>query len=459
MFQKLDKLLAVEIISLTFVITSGISSIMLMAKLPRYADFLFSAPDILTSFLMLLLFILPSILKLTVPVSLLLSCAIVIMRMSADRELEAWMSCGVSILRFAFMPCLLGLGVMVMSLASALYFEPYSNRQFDQFKWLQSRTMVESFINQYLKEKAFIYDFKDAQSDPKHNLSLGHANLSMYFGSINSNKTQMNDIFIAFSEPNKKYSSFIVANTGALSKEMVSGYPDYIFKLYDGYIYSYEEGKESLAKLHNDPSHSHYIFNDPKLQLKDFHHFPAPKDWTVTKYKNINLSLVTFFKDKFKLGAGPESGMDQLYPSQYLKVLEVQKAKDNNWKKNGKILSKIIFIIKQVSIPISTIFLPLIGVCLGILDPRRKQVSVYLGVGVVIFALYASLSICQQLALKFVVSPYSVLFVTPLTLVLILLFLLRWRSSCPPSCGFLEFLYNDFSLLKTKISFRKSKTW
>ena len=61
--QKLDRLVASEIISLTFVITASLSSIMMMAKIPRYAPLLFSAPDSGTTFLMLLLYIFPSIIK------------------------------------------------------------------------------------------------------------------------------------------------------------------------------------------------------------------------------------------------------------------------------------------------------------------------------------------------------------------------------------------------------------
>jgi len=442
--QKLDKLLAAEIISLTFVITAGISSIMMMAKIPKYADFLFSAPDILTSFLMLLLYILPSILKLTVPVSLLLACSIVTMRMSADRELEAWMSCGVSIVRLAFMPTLLGVGVMFISLFSALYFEPYSNKQFDKYKWLQTRTLVESFIKSSVKEKAFIYDFRDT-----HDLPLtGETQLSMYFGSVNSSKTEMQDVFIAFSEPDQKYSSFIIAKHSELSKEIVSGYPDYIFKLYDGFIYSYQEGKNSFLRLKEQPATSHYVFSNKQLLKSDLTMYPAPVDWTVTQYSNLNLSLVSIFKDKFKIGTGPQNQIDQLYPKEYLTLLEQEKAKNPNWRKDENIIENMISFMKQISVPVSTIFLPLIGVCLGILDPRKKQISVYFGIGFVIFSLYSSLSLCQQLALKFVISPYYMLVATPFILILILMLLMRWRSCYPPSCSFFEFLRNDFAKLR-----------
>ncbi|MES2615716.1 MAG: LptF/LptG family permease [Bdellovibrionota bacterium] len=444
LFQKIDRLLAGEIISLTFVITAGVSSIMMMAKLPKYADFLFSAPDILTSFLMLLLYILPSILKLTVPISLLLACAIVTMRMSADRELEAWMSCGVSIVRLAFMPTLLGVGVMFISLSSSLYFEPYSNKQWEKFKWLQGRSLVEAFIKNSLKEKSFIYDLRDS----KNLLMTDAAKLSLYFGNVNSSKTHMKDVFIAFSDPNSLYSSYIIAKTGELSKELVSGYPDYLFKLNTGFIYSYKEGKNSLPSLMKQQPASHYVFPNKNIPKSELNLYPTPSDWTVTQYSNLNLSLVSVFKDKFKIEMNPTNQMDQLYPKEYFTALTAEKEKKENWKTSEDVVEKILFFMKQISVPVSTVFLPLIGVCLGILDPRKKQISVYFGIGIVIFALYSSLSLCQQLALKFVVSPYSMLFVTPFVLILILLVLMRWRSRYPPSCGFFEFISNDYSKLK-----------
>lgn len=440
MFQKLDKLLAVEIISLTFVIASGVSSIMMMAKLPKYTDFLFSAPNILTSFLMLLLYILPSILKLTVPVSLLLSCAIVIMRMSADRELEAWMSCGVSVYRFAFMPSLLGVGVTLISLFSALYFEPYSNKQFEKYKWVQSRTLVESFIKMNLKEKSFIYDFRDSHNFPV----TGKTKLVLYFGEMNSAKSEMEKAFLSFSDPNHQYSSFIVANTAKLNKESILGYPDYIFKLYDGYIYSYQEGKNPISTLISPLQHTNYIFDSNLKSSLNENLFPPSVDWTVTQFSEIDLSLVSLFKDKFKLDMEPQNHTDQLYPAEYFKMLNEEKSKHNDWKKDSRIIGYILYIFKQISVPISTLFLPFIGVCLGILDPRKKQVSVYFGIGLVIFALYASMSLCQQLALKFYISPYFMIFSTPLILFLISLILLKWRLNYPPSMSFFEFLKIQF---------------
>ena len=450
-FKKLDQLLAAEIISLTFVLTTSISTIMIMSKLPKYAGFLFSAPHILTSFLMLMLYVLPSILKLTGPVSLLLACAIVVMRMSADRELEAWMSCGVSVMRLCFMPTLLGIGVMLISLASGLFFEPYSNKRFDEFKWLQSKSLVESFIKSNLNEKSFLYDFNGSSHSPLSSDSK----LSLYFGKVNSSKTEMENVFMAFSNSIEKYSSLLVAKEGEIRKESTYGYPDYILKLKNGMLYTYQKSRSSLLKLSNKKEKdSVYSFENLEEIKKNISLYPAPLNWTVSQFKSADISLVSFFKDKFKLDSEPQNQMDQLYPKEFLKKLDEEKNNSSDWKRDPGIIDKLCFFIKQISIPLSTVFLPIIGVCLGISDPRKKQISVYFGIGIVIFIMYFSLSVCQQLAQKFIISPYCLFFTTPIILGSLFLFLMRWRLKYPPSCSFLDYLKTDALKLK-QIIFRR----
>jgi lipopolysaccharide export LptBFGC system permease protein LptF len=439
-FDKLDKLLASEIISLTFVLTSAISTIIIMSKLPKYTHFLFSAPHILTSFLMFMLYVLPSILKFTLPISLLISCAIVIMRMSVDRELEAWMSCGVSISRICVMPTLLGLAVMFVSLMSGLFFEPYSNRRFDEFKWLQSKSLVESFIKSNLIEKSFLYDFKESSHSP---LS-GETKLSMYFGNVNSDKTKMEDVFIAFSNSDQIYSSLLVAKSGELSRDSSTGYPDYILKLNDGHLYTYQKSQRSFLKLMEKTSENHYIFHNYDQIKKELNLYPIPLNWSVTDFDKADLSLVSLFRDKFKADSGPQNQMDQLYPKEFLAELSKEKAKNERWQEDPAVIDKMVFFIKQIAVPCAVFFLPVIGVCLGILDPRRKQFSVYLGIGIVLFFMYFSLSIAQQLIQKLILSPYSLLFITPSVLGCLFLIVYRWRLLYPPSCSFLEYVNLEY---------------
>lgn len=441
--QKLDRLIASEMISLTFVITASLSSIMMMAKIPRYANLLFSAPDSGTTFLMLLLYIFPSIIKFTVPISLLLASALVTIRMAADRELEAWMASGVSILRLAAMPTFLGIIVMLISLFSALIFEPYSNRQFDKFQWLQSRSIVEAFLKNSIHEKSFIYDALPTSDQVK---------LSLYMQTVTNDRTEFSNVFLALKPSSEKYFSTVVSNSGSLKKMMFEGFPDYIFSLYKGHVYSGKVFEKDLSYFVNENPNS-FILTKKNLSEKELLSYPTPSDWTITFFSEMNISLISISKSKFKADFSSDGKDSQLYPDAYLEMLQKEQEKNPEWRSDMKIIEKLIYIFKQISVPISTIFLPIIGVCLGIQDPRKKQFGVYLGVGLVIFALYASISVCQQLALNFIVPPYVMLLVTPITLILIITLLLRWRLRHPPSTSFVAFVRDD--LLKIKIFSKK----
>lgn len=437
---KLDKILATEIIILTVVMTTGLSSIMIMAKLPRYAEYVFSAPDVPTTLLMLLLYTFPTILKLTVPISLLMACATVVMRMSTDRELEAWFACGVSVLRLSVTPCLLGVGVMFISLFSALYLEPYSIKQFDKFRWLQTRSMVEGLLKSSLHEKSFTYDL----------FNSGNVNLAVYFDKGSKDQSQFSDVFMAHAASEQPYSSVVYAKTGQLRKETVNGYPDFIFTLNHGNAYSYQVNRTPLTQLLKQPPNAYQM--ESTVTPAQLRHYPQSADWSITQFSKMDVSLVNAYKNKFKLESSMPNQAEQLYPNEYFALLKKEKEASANWQHDEKVISKYLFFLRQVSLPLSSLFLPILGVCLGIMDPRRKHVSVYFGIGFVIFGLYASISLCQQLAMKFLVSPFIMLFLPSTVLLCILLFILRWRLKHPPSLSFLSYVKEDLLhfLFKTR---------
>lgn len=385
---------------------------MIMSQLPRYTEFIFQATDVFTTFLMLLLYIFPSILKFAVPVSLLLSCSIVIMRMSSDRELEVWLSSGVSVLRLCATPCALGVIVAFISLLSALFFEPYSNQQFDKFRWLQTQSFLEMVLKNAIREKVFVYDFP-LPSNMK---------FSIYSNRVSEQDSKLSDVFLAMGQTSEIYSSVISSQSGSLNKVMTNGYPDFLFSLFNGTAYYYQPDSKSASA--------------PSI-------YPAMPNWSITHFSQMDLSLTGTFKDQFKLKSTMENSQEQLYPDEYIHMLKGKKQKNANWKKDIDVIQSYLFFLKQISIPLSTFFLPIIGVCLGILDPRKKQISVYLGIGVVIFILYASITVCQQLALQFIISPYWVLFATPAILFALSCVFLQWRFYHPPSTGFIQFVKNS----------------
>lgn len=439
---RLDKTLALEIIALTVVMTTGLSSIMIMAKLPRYAEYLFSAPDVPTTLLMVLLYTFPNILKLTVPISLFMACSTVVMRMSTDRELEAWFACGVNVLRLAITPCLLGVGVMFISLFSALYLEPYSIKQFDKFRWLQTRSLIEGLLKNSLHEKSFTYDI----------FSAGNINLAIYFDKSEKNQTQFSNVFMAHSSNHQPYSSLVYAKRGELHKETVNGYPDFIFTLSDGNAYSLQESPVPISQLLKENPNAYQI--EKGITFAELGHYPQPADWSITQFTKMNVSLVNAYKNKFKLESSMPNQAAQLYPSEYIALLEKEKNASENWRRDEGVISKYLFFLRQISLPLSSLFLPILGVCLGIIDPRRKHISVYFGMGIVIFSLYASISLCQQLAMKFIISPFLILFLPSFVLLCILLFVLHWRLKHPPSLSFVSYLKEDLFrfLFKTRSS-------
>ena len=269
---------------------------------------------------------------------------------------------------------------------------------------------------------------------------------------ISKDRSEFKNVFLAAKTSNEKYYSAIVSSAGSLKKKLNAGFPDYIFSLNKGTAYSIKQSDKSI---------SYYLKENPdtfQLQKKDmkrneFLSYPNLSDFTITYFSEMNISLVNTLKNKFKGDMNFTENTNQLYPIAYFEMLDKEKEKNPEWSKDSKIIEKLIFIFKQISVPISTIFLPIIGICLGIQDPRRKQFGVYLGIGIVVFVLYASISICQQLALSFVLPPFLMLFITPIALIIIIALLLRWRLRHPPSTGFIAFVRDD--LLKIKIFSKK----
>ncbi len=444
-FRKLDRLIASEIISLTFVITASLSSVLIMIKFPRYANLLFSAPDSGTTFFMLLLFILPSVLKLTLPISLLLASALVSAKMSADREIEAWMASGVSVLRLSYMPIFLGIIVMIVSLWFALFFEPYSNKSFNKFQWLQSQNAVEAMVQNSIREKSFVFD---ALPIPEN------AKLTMYLQSVSSDRSEFSNIFIGLKSNHEKHFSVIVAKSGTLKKEKVNGLQDYIFSLNDGYVYSCNTNKVSLEKfiLQNKESliSSNLENSHSKLNLSAY---PSFTDWNVTQFSEMQISLLNSFKSKFKIDSNSSNNINQLYPNELYNYIDRLQVDNSDWRYKPEVIQKIVYVFKQISIPFCSIFLALIGICLGIQDSRKKQIGVYLGVGIIIFILYSSVSLSQQLATSLIFPPTIAFIFAPLALILTSCILLRWRLRHPPSVSFITFIKDD--LLKIKIFSRK----
>lgn len=309
------------------------------------------------------------------------------------------------------------------------------------FKWVQSRELVEAMIKNSIREKSFIND-AFANSD--------NVNLVMFLNKVSEDKTDFQDVFIGLKTNSYSYYSIVQSKEGELKKKSNDGFPDYIFSLKNGTGYSGKLANHNLPYFLSNKD-EHFKFPQKDFNKNDLILFPKVSDWTITHFSDMHISLINTFKDKFKVEMNQIENSNQLYPREYFNQLSKEMETNLDWNKDIKMVEKLIFIFKQISVPISTIFLPIIGICLGIQDPRRKQFGVYLGVGLVIFALYASISLCQQLSLNFILPPYAMLLATPLILIFIIILLLRWRLKHPPSTGFIAFLQEDFKFKRKRL--------
>ncbi|MBX9702852.1 MAG: LptF/LptG family permease [Silvanigrellaceae bacterium] len=443
--NKVDTYVITEVMSLAVVIMATLSSIMFMIKIPAFAEFIFSSPNLGTTIISFLVYTFPTIFKLTLPVSLLLSCTVVTMRMSADRELEACLAGGASIIKIARAPMILGLLMSALSMICSLFLEPYANNQFEKYKWLQARKFVQSFIESKLKDKYFIYDFLQSENNK----------IAFYFDEVSSSKQDFSRVFISAQSEKRHEQTVILAQKGTLLKKNNAGFSDTIFTLIKGEIFSARQSsllREELIKKYPEVYIDKTTFASQNFnafsQVKGF----APSlDWTLIYFSEIHLSLMSIFKNKFNVNIEPEKDIRGKYPLEYMRVLKQQRQENPNWRKSPEVVKNHSYFVQQIVIPFSCLFLSMIGMCLGVQDPRRKHVAGYLGIGLVVFVYYSTFTICQQLSVKGLIHPAVNLFVTPIVLLVILFVLLYWRLKYPPSTKFLEFIFQEIKLIKRNI--------
>ena len=389
---RLDRLLFTEITSLTLVILAVLSTVMFLFRLLALADYLVLTQEGVLSLLMFVIFVVPNILKLTLPLSLLFASAIVVVRMSGDRESEAWMASGVSVMRFCRAPFFLGLVFAAIAGLSALVLEPYARQQWRKFKWMHARKGVESLLENRLREKTFVSDLFEG----------GETKIAIYVDRIDQKKSTLRGVFLGIGSGQRQAGSQILtAESGVLVKDSDKGTYDYLFELKNGRL-----------------------------------HQPLPGGaWNVVGFDKLTVSLVNLFQKQFEIGQFDENDLRSSYPSAYLTELE-QLRKRSDWGSNQRSVRDHTFFYEQIVVPLSCLFFPVIGVCLGFQDPRRKAGFAYFGLLAIVFAFYALIMIAQQLAIKFVVPPEVSLFLPMISIAGMMIYFVRCRSLYPPSVGF-----------------------
>lgn len=436
--SRVDWLVAREILSLALVIIAVLSSVMFVFRIFAFADYVFMSQDGLATVLLFIVFLSPTIFKLTVPLSLLLASLMVTLRMSQDREIEALMACGASVLRIARAPTLLGLLAMVLSLYTGFFLEPVSREQLSRFKWMQAVRGIENFVESRLAEKTFLTDI----------FPLDGLKVSLFVENLTSgSKGDMEGVLLTIANPKSPGQDEIVlvASKGSIRKEMDKRFPDYVFRVQDGRIYqpvaAETKAEDRGASNVEAPRPERSGFVGP-LTLETEQLLARAGDWDVFRFGELRLSIFSLFRrDSFSSDSG-EVNIRTLKPSGYWAELK-RRRKSSDWGRNKNYVRDHTYFYEAFAVPFACLFLPSIGICLGVSDPRRRPGHAYLGVGIFVFIFYATLMMCQQMALNYLVSPEVTLWLPPAVIMLMSGWVMRARVVYPPSASFGDMIRLD----------------
>ena len=129
---------------------------LLMDKIFKLIELIVSRGAAISQILMLLLFISPSFLVLTIPMAILLGTLLTFGRMSGDNEITAFKASGVSLYQLSVPVILLSLGAFLLTAFLVFYGLPWGNRGFKAMLFLmaQSQGQIE------IKERVFNDEFE-----------------------------------------------------------------------------------------------------------------------------------------------------------------------------------------------------------------------------------------------------------------------------------------------------------
>jgi lipopolysaccharide export LptBFGC system permease protein LptF len=447
--SRIDWYITREIISLALVIVAVVSSVMFVFRIFAFADYVFLSQDALSTVFLFVVFLLPTIFKLTIPLSLLLATLIVTLRMSQDREIEALLSCGASVLRLARAPTILGLLGMLTSMYTAFFLEPMSREQLGRFKWMQAVRGIENFVESRLDEKTFLTDV----------FPLDHVDVSLFVERLVSGRRgEMEGVLLNISDPRSKIRDdiLLVARKGSIYKEEGDTFPDYVFRFEDGRIYQPSVRSPDSEDL-EPQGRPKATVRTPVLQGSFVGPLPADAhelltragDWEIFRFQELKVSMFSLFRRESRSDDESEVNIRTLPPRAYWTELKKRRM-SQEWGRDRRIVRDHTYFYEAFTVPLACLFLPVVGICMGVCDPRRRPGHAYLGVGLFVLVFYATLMLCQQLALRYVIGPETTLWFPPLVLAALTAWIVRVRVIYPPSASFLNILRFESAVLLTK---------
>ena len=331
-----------EILPIFFVGLLVFTIILLMDKILKLIELIVNRGGSLANILMLFVFISPSFLIITIPISVLLGTLLTFGRLSSDSEITAFKASGISLYQLFFPVSVFALAAFLMTSFLVFYGLPWGNRGFKATLFLiaQSRADIE------IKERVFNDMF---------------SGLVIYVDQVPIQGNRMEGILI-YDDREKGKSNTIIAREGFLINNPES--QEIILRLNNGDIHRYEPRVQTFQKIKFDTY-------DLKLELS-----------------------------KALLALGKKLKEFEMSIDEIKEKIETLK------KQGKDITSQQVELYKRYTIPFTCIVFALIGAPLGIQPRRSGRSYGFILSILILLVYYISIIAFESLAVNKTIPPY-----------------------------------------------------
>jgi lipopolysaccharide export system permease protein len=317
--------------------------ILLMDKILKLIELIVNRGGSLTDVLMLLLFISPSFLIITIPVAVLLATLLTFGRLSSDSEITAFKASGMSLYQLFFPISIFALATFLLTSFIVFYGLPWGNRGFKAALY----RLVRSKADFEIKERVFNDSFKG---------------LVIYVDRVPLQGNHMEGILI-YDQREKGKSHTILAK--------------------EGFVINNPESKEIILRLKSG----------------DIHRFePEARTFQKVKFDTYDLKLEL---------ARTLAIIQRKLKDWEMSVDDIRKKTEQEKKLGKDTISYEVELHKRYAIPFTCIVFALIGVPLGIQPHRSGRSYGFILSILILLAFYISLTASEILAMRKIVPAYS----------------------------------------------------
>jgi lipopolysaccharide export system permease protein len=331
-----------EVLHLFFIGLMTLTIILLMDKIFKLIELIVNRGTSLIHILRLLMFIAPSFLVFTIPMSILLATLLSFGRLSSDNEITAFKASGVSLYQLFWPVIYLAVLAYFVTTFLVLYGLPWGNRGFINTLYVIAQTKADIDI----KERVFNDDFED---------------LVLYVDKVPTQGRKMEGILI--------------------HDEREKGKPNTIFST-EGYLFNDPKSKEVILRLIQGEIH--------RFELK------------TQTYHKIQFDTYDLKLDLAKTFEAIENKLKE----KEMSIDEIEAKIDKMKKEGKDTASQEVEFHKRFSIPFACIVFAIIGVPLGIQPSRSGRSHGFVFSILIFLGYYIALTASETFAVRRTIPPF-----------------------------------------------------